>query len=227
MADALFTDPPYNVDYQSARLGGILQDAQSADDFQQLIADVFANVFRALSSGGAFYICMGWSSYPALLRALTPLNIRLANVIVWVKDSSSLGWNDYRYSHELVVKGAKQPAEKSHALAYGWKAGTHYFAPIRDEADLWYIRKRNARDYLHPTQKPIALITRALTNSTKKDQVILDPFAGSGTTLIAAAMTGRRARLVELDPKFCDVIRRRWSAYEHAEKKVEEATRSQ
>lgn len=211
-ADMLFSDPPYNVDYQGGRLGGILNDAQAPEAFQLLITDAFRTAFSALSPGGAFYICMGWSGYPGLMRALAPLKVHLANVIIWVKDNAPLGWHDYRYSHELLVKG-KAESDKGNALAYGWKDGTHYFAPIRDEADLWYIRRRNARDYLHPTQKPVGLITRAITNSTKPGAIILDPFGGSGSTLIAAASTKRVARLIELDPKFCDVIRRRWDAY--------------
>ena len=216
-AALIFSDPPYNVAYQGQRLGAIMNDAQSPEDFQKLITDAFANTFAHLDAGAVFYICMGWSSYPALLHALDPLGVHLANVIVWVKDTGSFGWNDYKYSHEIVVKGEKRPGtDKSNILAYGWKDGTHYFAPIRDEADLWYIRKRSARDYLHPTQKPVGLVTRALSNSTKKGDIVVDPFAGAGTTLIAADMMERRARIVELDPKFCDVIRRRWKAYEKA-----------
>ena len=86
-------------------------------------------------------------------------------------------------------------------------------APIRDEADLWYIRRRNPKEYIHPTQKPLGLIRRGLKNSTRKGDLVLDPFAGSGSTMIAADSMDRRAALMELDPKYCDVIRRRYEQY--------------
>ena len=211
-ADLVFTDPPYNVDYQSGRLGGILNDLQAPEDFQQLIEAAFQNTFAHVRAGGAFYICMGWSGYSGLLTALRPNKVHLANVIIWVKNNATMGWQDYRYKHELIVRGQVED-DRSNALAYGWKAGQHYFAPIRDEADVWYIRKRNSRDYVHPTQKPLALITRAILNSSRSGEVVLDPFGGSGSTLIAAEATTRRARLVELDPRFCDVIRNRYAHY--------------
>ena len=212
-ADMIFTDPPYNVDYQGGRLGGILNDAQDPQAFQQFITDAFRAAFAAMRPGAAFYICMGWSSYPALAQALKPFDVHLANVIVWVKENATMGWHDYRYKHELVVKGAKRDKEPAHALAYGWKKGDHYFAPIREEADVWHIRKRHSREYVHPTQKPLALITRAINNSSRKGELILDPFGGSGSTLIAAEAAGRRCAMAELDPKYCDVIRARYARY--------------
>jgi len=211
--DMIFTDPPYNVDYQGGRLGGILNDDLAPADFQRFMTDAFRVAFERIRPGAAFYICMGWSSYPALVQALKPLDAHLANVIVWVKDNATLGWQDYRYKHELVVKGARRDKEPVHTLAYGWKKGDHYFAPIREEADVWHIRKRHARQYVHPTQKPLALISRAINNSSRKGELIFDPFGGSGSTLIAAEAAGRRCVTAELDPRYCDVIRDRYARY--------------
>lgn len=212
-ADCVFTDPPYNVDYQGGRLGTILNDKQDPQDFQRFITDAFAAAFGACRPGAPFYICMGFSSYPALVEALRPLDVHFANVIVWVKDNAPLGWQDYKYKHELVVKGSARKKDKGDAVAYGWKNGEHYFAPIRDESDVWHVAKRHARDYVHPTQKPLSLIGRALSNSTKKGDLVLDPFGGSGSTLIAAHALGRRSVTVELDPRYCDVIRNRFSRF--------------
>lgn len=211
--DLLFTDPPYNVDYQGGRLGAILNDAQAPEDFQKFITDAFRIAFDRMRPGAAFYVCMGWSSYPAFVQALKPIDIHLANIILWVKDNATMGWHDYRYKHELVVKGAKRDKEPAQALAYGWKKGEHYFAPTREEADVWHVRRRHSREYLHPTQKPLALILRAVNNSSRKGDLILDPFGGSGGTLIAAEAAGRRCAMAELDPKYCDVIRARYARY--------------
>ncbi len=211
--DLLFTDPPYNVDYQGGRFGGILNDAQAPEDFQRFITDAFRVAFGRMRAGAAFYICMGWSSYPAFVQALKPIDIHLANIIIWVKDNATMGWHDYRYKHELLVKGAKRDKEPAHALAYGWKKGDHYFAPTREEADVWHIRKRHNREYVHPTQKPLALISRAINNSSRTGELILDPFGGSGSTLVAAEAAGRRCVMAELDPRYCDVIRARYARY--------------
>ena len=211
--DLLFTDPPYNVAYQGGRLGAILNDAQAPEDFQRFITDAFRVAFDRMRPGAAFYVCMGWSSYPAFIQALKPIDLHLANIIIWVKDNATMGWHDYRYKHELVVKGNKRDKEPAHALAYGWKKGDHYFAPTREEADVWHIKKRHSRDYVHPTQKPLALITRAINNSSRTGELVFDPFGGSGSTLIAAEVTGRRCVMAELDPRYCDVIRDRYSRY--------------
>lgn len=220
--DMLFTDPPYNVDYQGGRLGKIMNDAQAPEEFQGLLTAAFKNAFGAMKAGGVFYICMGWSGYPALMQALRPCDVHFSNVIMWIKDNAAMGFNDYHYKHELVVTGDNaKPDPKGEAIAYGWKAGTHYFAPLRDQADVWFIRRRNPRQYVHPTQKPIGLITKAMNNSTRTGESVLDPFGGSGSTLMAADLIGRRAFLIEADPKYCDVIRKRYEQAQEAKEKAE------
>ena len=98
-------------------------------------------------------------------------------------------------------------------MLYGWRKGTdHFWCGARDQGDIWFIKKP-VRNELHPTQKPVELIERAIHNSSKTRDTVLDPFAGSGSTLIACEKTGRTARLIELDPIYCDVIVRRWQEF--------------
>ena len=116
--------------------------------------------------------------------------------MIWAKNTFTLGRADYQRQYEPIL--------------YGWKEGTdHFWCGARDQGDVWFVDKP-ARNDLHPTMKPVALVERALRNSSKSRDVVLDPFAGSGSTVIACEKTGRTARLVELDPGYCDVIVRRW-----------------
>jgi DNA modification methylase len=119
--------------------------------------------------------------------------------VIWAKNTFTLGRADYQRQYEPIL--------------YGWKEGTdHYWCGARDQGDVWFIDKPTKND-LHPTMKPVALVERALRNSSKSRDIVLDPFGGSGTTLIACEKTGRQARLLELDPTYCDVIIRRWQEF--------------
>ena len=116
--------------------------------------------------------------------------------VIWSKSAFTLGRSDYQRQYEPIL--------------YGWPEGSrHYWCGDRDQGDVWAYEKPRAND-LHPTMKPVALVERAIRNSSKSRDTVLDPFGGSGTTLMAAEATGRRAALVELDPRYCDVIVRRW-----------------
>ncbi|MGB8526917.1 MAG: DNA methyltransferase [Rhodoplanes sp.] len=118
--------------------------------------------------------------------------------MIWAKNTFTLGRSDYQRQYEPIL--------------YGWKQGAdHYWCGDRDQGDVWFFDKP-AKNDLHPTMKPVALVERAIRNSSKSRDIVLDPFGGSGTTLIAAERTGRRARLIELDPKYVDVIVERWQA---------------
>ena len=111
--------------------------------------------------------------------------------MIWAKNTFTLGRSDYQRQYEPIL--------------YGWKQGAdHYWCGDRDQGDVWFFDKP-AKNDLHPTMKPVALVERAIRNSSKSRDIVLDPFGGSGTTLIAAERTGRRARLIELDPKYADV----------------------
>ncbi|HET6469595.1 MAG TPA: site-specific DNA-methyltransferase [Geminicoccaceae bacterium] len=202
-ADMTFTDPPYNVDYGTSakdRLRGkhrpILND-NLGGGFEALLSDASVNILQVTK--GACYICMSSSELDTLQRAFRAAGGRWSTFVIWAKSTFTLGRADYQRQYEPIL--------------YGWKDGTeHYWCGARDQGDVWFFDKP-AKNDLHPTMKPVALVERAVRNSSKTRDVVLDPFGGSGSTLIACAKAGRRARLIELDPKYCDVIVRRWRAW--------------
>jgi len=219
-ADMVFTDPPYNVNYHSrgdnlkdTGTEKIANDNLDPEQFWNLIQLSFLRMAQHAKSGASFYICSGWSSYPTFLQAMEPQGIEHHGVIIWVKNVPSMGWNDYRYKHEWVLRGAKAAGAKekktAESIVYGWKKGTHQFH-AQNEYDVWDMPRKATAHYLHPTEKPDWLAMRAIRNSTNRGDIVVDPFAGSGSTMAAAEKTGRRAFLIEMDPKFCDRIRARW-----------------
>jgi DNA modification methylase len=203
LADMTFTDPPYNVDYGSSakdRLRGnkrkILND-DLGEGFEAFLYDSCLNVLSVTK--GAVYWCMSSSELDTLQRAFRAAGGRWSTFIVWAKHTFTLGRADYQRQYEPIL--------------YGWKDGNdHYWCGARDQGDVWFIDKP-VRNDLHPTMKPVALVERAIRNSSKTKDIVLDPFGGSGSTLIACEKAGRQARLIELDPKYCDVIIQRWQAF--------------
>jgi DNA modification methylase len=143
---------------------------------------------------------MSSSELHTLQRAFTAAaGGRWSTFVIWAKHTFTLGRADYQRQYEAVL--------------YGWKDGNdHYWCDARDQGDVWFFDKP-ARNELHPTVKPVALVERAIRNSSKSRDIVLDTFGGSGSTLIACAKAGRQARLVELDPRYCDVIVRRWREF--------------
>jgi len=213
-ADMVFTDPPYNVNYKGKRFDRILGDDQSEDEFIDFSLRFMKAMADALKPGGVFYICSGYSSYPPFLYAIKKTDLVFSCPIVWVKNYLTQGWQNYRSQHEMMLKGkTRRRQKKAEPIIYGWRDGRHYFRDTRDQADVWQARRRASTTMLHPTQKPIALIQRALLNSSKQGNLILDQFAGSGSTLIAAEKLGRKAALLELDPTWCDTIIKRAASY--------------
>jgi DNA modification methylase len=142
---------------------------------------------------------MSSSELDTLQRAFRAAGGRWSTFLIWAKNTFTLGRADYQRQYEPIL--------------YGWKDGAdHYWCGARDQGDVWFFDK-SARNDLHPTMKPVALVERAIRNSSKSRDIVLDPFGGSGSTLIACEKTGRQARLVELDPKYVDVIARRFQNY--------------
>jgi len=211
-ADMVFTDPPYNVNYKGTKHGGILNDNMSEEAFVDFVMAFTERIKENLKIGGVFYLCSGWSSYPVFVYAIHAFKMEFANPIVWVKNNTAMGWNDYRYKYEMIVKG-KNKGKKSTPILYGWNGGRHYFIETRFESDVWEIKRKASNMMVHPTQKPLELIAKAITNSSHRDEIILDNFAGSGATLIACEKTKRIFYGIELDPKYCDVIVARWESY--------------
>lgn len=225
-ADMVFTDPPYNVAYKSR--GGDLKDQgkqsiknddMSDEDFRKFIDGAFYSMLLRAKTGASFYICSGWSSYPQFLESMLKNGFQHSGVIIWVKNVAAMGWNDYKYKHEWIAKAKKPDAKTAEAIIYGWKQGTHTFYG-EGEFDVWEMPRKSVQRYLHPTEKPDWLAMRAIRNSTKRDDIVLDPFGGSGSTMAAADKVGRRAFMIELDPKFCDTIRDRWERLEKSRLKV-------
>jgi DNA modification methylase len=199
LADLCFTDPPYNVNYangsdkRSGKKRPILNDALG-EEFHQLLYDACVNILSVTK--GAVYVCMSSSELDTLQKAFRAAGGHWSTFVIWAKNTFTLGRSDYQRQYEPIL--------------YGWKEGTdHYWCGARDQGDVWFVDKP-AKNDLHPTMKPIELVERAIRNSSKSRDIVLDPFGGSGSTLIAAERTGRRARLVELDPKYVDVIVQRW-----------------
>jgi DNA modification methylase len=200
LADMTFTDPPYNVDYGSSakdRLRGnkrkILND-DLGNGFEAFLCDACATILTVTK--GAVYVCMSSSELHTLQSAFTAAGGKWGTFVIWAKHAFTLGRSDYQRQYEPIL--------------YGWPAGhDRYWCGARDQGDVWFIDKP-ARNDLHPTMKPVALVERAVRNSSKSRDIVLDPFGGSGSTLIACEKAGRQARLVELDPRYCDVVVQRW-----------------
>lgn len=243
-ADMVFTDPPYNVNYEGGTGLKIQNDDMADDEFKQFLIDSFASMFAATKPGGGIYICHADSEGINFRTAMVEAGWLMKQCIIWVKDSLVLGRQDYQWRHEPIL--------------YGWKPGSRHqwfggrkqttviesdnVLTVKPEADgsvlltvtvgvqsvvlrvpkyevvyagndehtsIWRFEKPS-RNPDHPTMKPIGIPARAIQNSSRPGDIVLDLFGGSGSTLIAAEQTGRSGYLMELDPVYCDVIVRRW-----------------
>jgi len=205
--DMVFTDPPYNVAYEGRgeknKLGPIKNDNMSDESFEQFCRDVFATYHSIMKPLACIYVCHPDSqTAPKLAFEKTFGELfKKSSTVIWVKQSAGMGWQDYRAQHEPIL--------------YGWKEGSgkHFYCGDRSKTTVWKIGRDAQASYVHPTQKPVALPEEAINNSSKGEDVIIDLFGGSGSTLIACEKTGRVNRSMELDPKYCDVIVKRWQDF--------------
>ncbi|MBU1470405.1 MAG: DNA modification methylase, partial [candidate division Zixibacteria bacterium] len=187
--DSLVTDPPYGVSYHSRgqkrdEWGGIKNDDLDLTSLEEFLRIVFQNVTQICRTGATAYVFHGISGAGirvAFERAFLSVGFHLSSTIIWVKQAASMGWQDYREQHEAIL--------------YGWIGEGHRKIRDRTQTTVWQIDREG--DYQHPTQKPVALISKALRNSTVRDDFVLDPFVGSGTTLIACEQLGRRCFAME------------------------------
>ena len=194
-ADMVFTDPPYNVDYEGTA-GKIMNDKQDEESFFKFLSDAFANMYASLKAGGAIYCCHADTEGLNFRTAFTKAGFKLAECLIWEKDTFVFGRQDYHWKHEPIL--------------YGWKDGAaHYFVDDRTQDTIWNFPKPKAND-LHPTMKPLELVGKAIKNSSRKNEIILDLFGGSGSTLIASEQIERKAYLMELDERYVDVIVKRY-----------------
>lgn len=212
-ADMVFTDPPYGMSYGGGRArgdhalnkkGGVLIKAHGmikgddlqGDDLIGMIRDAVGSAISVCKSGAAKYVCFPWRTYSEFEAALEQIGMTVSACIVWDKKSIGLGNSNYRPQHEFIFysKGDSWHGDKS-------------------QSDVWYNSRGATGEYVHPTQKPVELVEKAINNSSKGQDVVIDVFGGSGSTLIACEKTGRDCRMMELDPKYCDVIIQRWQDF--------------
>ena len=232
-ADLIITDPPYNVNYEGTA-GKIKNDNMDNDSFRQFLRDAFTAADNVLKKGGVFYIWHADSEGYNFRGACFDTNWKVRQCLVWVKSSIVLGRQDYQWKHEPCLYGWKD------GDAHYWKGGRKERTTITG-FDLFELRGKNKEDLLkfierqwcdseteettiiyedkphrngeHPTMKPIKLLARQIENSSKKEEIVLDMFGGSGSTLIACEQLERSCYMMEFDPKYIDVIIARWEQF--------------
>jgi DNA modification methylase len=201
LADMVWTDPPYNVAYEGKTKDAlkIKNDSMSGEQFYQFLHDAYSNMLMHTKPGCAIYVAHADTEGMNFRKALTDSGWLLKQCLVWVKNSIVMGRQDYHWRHEPIL--------------YGWAPGSaHHWYSDRKQSTVIEC-KRPSRNAEHPTMKPVELIEYCFANSCPRGGLVLDLFGGSGSTLIAAEKTGRRAFLCELDPRYADVIVARWEKY--------------
>lgn len=199
-ADLLITDPPYNVNYGSTRdvVDGltIINDNLDDSQFRQFIANAFLKANNVMNDGASFYIWHAGTESYNFHGACRDVGWKVRQVLIWVKNSLALGRQDYQWKHEPCI--------------YGWKDGcSHNWYNDRKQTTVLEFDKP-LRNGIHPTMKPVELFAYQIGNSSKKNDIVLDLFGGSGTTIVACEKLNRNARVMELDEHYCDVIIARW-----------------
>ncbi len=200
-ADLVVIDAPYNVNYEGGTKEKLkIQNDHMADGaFYQFLLKAYQNLAAVTKEGAGIYVFHADTEGVNFRRALVEAGWKLAQCCVWVKQTLVLGRQDYQWQHEPIL--------------YGWKPGAaHRWFTDRKQTTVWNFDKP-ARSPEHPTMKPVDLVSYPILNSSRNGDVVLDTFGGSGSTLIACAKHGREARLLEIDPKYCDVILRRWQEW--------------
>jgi len=201
LVDLLLTDPPYNVAYEGGTKEKltIQNDSMGDDQFRQFLRDAFVTADTVIKPGSVFYIWHADTEAYAFRGACIDAGWKVRQCLIWKKSSMVMGRQDYHWKHEPCL--------------YGWKDGAgHLWASDRKQTTILEFDKPN-RNGEHPTMKPVALFEYQMLNNTKGGDLVLDSFGGSGTTLIAAEKNGRTALLMELDPRYCDVIIKRWQDF--------------
>ena len=202
-ADMWLTDPPYNVAYEGSNGLTIQNDSMEDVKFREFLRTAFGHAEKTLKPGAPFYIFHADSEGYNFRGACHDIGLRVRQCLVWKKNALVLGRQDYQWIHEPCL--------------YGWKeGGPHPWYADRSQTTVMEFNKPKKND-VHPTMKPVEMLVYLLQNSSKRGDVVLDTFGGSGSTLIACEQTGRVCRTVELDPRYCDAIRRRWAEFKHGE----------
>ncbi|MCX6113168.1 MAG: DNA modification methylase [Proteobacteria bacterium] len=210
----LHTDPPYNVNYyggnrptDSSRPKNhklweqIYNDNMSQSEYESWLKTILTNISEYMDSGAIFYIWNGFRQFGPMSSMLDGLGFNVSCVITWAKQNFAIGYGDYNQQTEFCL--------------YGWKKdnGAHRWYGPTNESTLWAISRDTTKNYIHPTQKPLAIPQRAIKNSSVREDLVLDLFLGSGSTLIASEAMNRTCYGVELDPRYCDGVVRRYINY--------------
>lgn len=223
----VFTDPPYNVNYSGSGANTsttIKNDNMTEEAFRALLAGAFAKYAAHIKRDGGIYVCYASRTHREFEDALNGAGFEVKQQIIWVKKVANMGWGDYRWKHEPILYAHLKGAGKVNF--YGdRKQYTEWTEEPSDEELLKMLRAQVTKDeagqstvwrmhreqkYDHPTQKPVKLVAIAIRNSSKRDDIVLDLFGGSGSTLIAADQLNRTCYTMELDPRYVDVIIKRW-----------------
>ena len=201
LVDMWLTDPPYNVAYEGKTKDAlkIQNDSMGDDQFRQFLRDAYVTADLVMKQGAVFYIWHADSEGYNFRGAAQDAGWKVRQCLIWKKSSMVMGRQDYHWKHEPCL--------------YGWKEGAgHLWATDRKQTTILEF-ERPSRSKEHPTMKPVALFEYQMLNNTKGGDIVLDSFGGSGTTLLAAEKHGRHGYLMELDPKYCDVIVKRWEDF--------------
>lgn len=201
LVDLLLTDPPYNVDYTGKTKDAlkIENDKMNDDSFVEFLTKAFANAVNVMKPGAVFYVWHADSEGYAFRDACNQANLNVRQCLIWNKNSMVLGRQDYQWKHEPCL--------------YGWKEGaSHLWESDRKQTTVLNFDKPN-RSEMHPTMKPIALFDYQIKNNTRGGDIVLDLFGGSGTTIMACEQNGRSCYMMEYDPKYVDVIIKRWEDF--------------
>ena len=240
MADACWTDPPYNVNYESKLAGKIKNDSMADEKFRTFLRDAFVCAFAVMKPGAPIYVAHADTEGLNFRAAFKDAAFKISGCLVWAKNALVLGRSDYQWQHEPILYGWKPGA--AHRWYGGRKqttlmklggsvftqnddgtvtariggesiviSGDNLVAQPAPSTIIHCEKPRRSAD--HPTMKPVELVSKMLRNSTRTGDIVLDLFGGSGSTLISCEMLGRQARLMELDPRFVDVIVKRWQEF--------------
>ncbi|MEO0852491.1 MAG: DNA methyltransferase [Cyanobacteria bacterium J06648_11] len=219
-ADLVFTDPPYNVKIDGNVCGkgrikhrefAFASGEMASDEFTDFLEVTLGNCAHALRDGGIAFVCMDWRHMDELLTAGAACFSELKTLVIWNKTNAGMG-TFYRSKHELIFVFKQGQAE--HTNTFGLGDTGRYRTNVWDYPGISSLSQSRADELaMHPTVKPVALVADAIRDCSRRGEIVLDCFGGSGSTLIAAEKTGRRARLIEFDPQYCDTIIRRWESF--------------
>jgi site-specific DNA-methyltransferase (adenine-specific) len=237
-ADMVFTDPPYNVNYSGRGKDTsrtIENDHMESAAFDTFLQNFFKAVKPQAKLGAGWYVFHSSSTQHQFSAAMEMVNLDIRAQLIWNKPTASMGWGDYRWKHEPFFYAGEADTK---IVFYGDRTNSTIVDFHKTEADIikfvkrekgaeqagkttiWTMKRDPLSEYVHPTQKPVELITYAIVNSSKEEDIVLDPFGGSGSTIIACQKANRFARSIEMDPTFVDIIVQRFVNFTNGEVEV-------